>query len=146
MIFINSCDSDTGKLFSIAHELVHVWIGENSFYNARNNEYFVDHGTEKFCNVVAAELLVPTELFEEKWESCGNGDYCRNPASKMDRNFVTALARSTRAGKTQYTEAYWLTNTNRKTFTRLLDEMKNSDTFFTPLNLSQRILYGCEVN
>ena len=95
----------------------------------------MDHGTEKFCNAVAAELLVPTELFEEKWENCGNGDYCRNPTRKIDRNFVTALARSIRTEKTQYTEAYRLTNTNRKTFARLLDEMKNSDTFFTPLNI-----------
>ena len=183
LIFINSCDSDTGKLFSIAHELVHVWIGENSFYNARNNEYFVDHGTEKFCNAVAAELLIPTELFEDKWKNCdgeaaerinktakifrcskfvvarkafdygkiskvvyeqiireltlkykawqesqkenknSGGDYYRTQASKMDRNFVTALARNTCEGKTQYTEAYRLTNTNRKTFGRLLEEI-----------------------
>lgn len=183
LIFINSCDSDNGKLFSILHELVHVWIGKNSFYNNQMDADSENRGVEKFCNAVAAEILVPTESFFEKWKSnndeildkiekiakafrCskfivarkaldygkisqeiyeseikeftrefeewkekqqGNkdfgGNYYRNLASKMDRNFVTALARSASEGRTQYTEIYRLTNTNRKTFGRLLEEI-----------------------
>lgn len=183
LIFINSCDSDNGKLFSILHELVHVWVGENSFYNAPINVDYDNRGIERFCNAVAAEILVPSEIFLEKWEIAydehlekiekiaksfrcsrfvvarkalehkkisrevyekiikeltnkfkewqesqkGNkgtgGDYYRNLASKIDRNFVTALARSAYEGRTQYTEVYRLTNTNRKTFGRLLKEI-----------------------
>lgn len=181
LIFINSCDSDSGKLFSIFHELAHVWVGENSFYNAPIHADIENREVEKFCNAVAAELLVPTKSFLEKWQSghdeildkiekiarsfrCSRfvvarkaldhgkisreiyeqivkeltnqfkewqerqkeskgtgGDYYRNLASKIDRNFVTALARSASEGRTQYTEIYRLTNTNRKTFGRLLE-------------------------
>lgn len=183
LIFINSCDSDNGKLFSILHELAHVWTGENSFYNAPINADSESREVEKFCNAVAAEILVPTESFLEKWKSsydeildkigkiaksfrCSRfvvvrkaldhgkisqetyeqivkeltsqfkewqesqkenkgtgGDYYRNLASKIDRNFVMALARSASEGRTQYTEIYRLTNTNRKTFGRLLEEV-----------------------
>lgn len=31
LIFINSCDSEKGKLFSLVHEAAHIWLGENSF-------------------------------------------------------------------------------------------------------------------
>lgn len=181
LILINSCDSDSGKLFSILYELAHVWVGENSFYNAPIHADFENREVEKFCNAVAAELLVPTKSFLEKWQSdhddildkiekiarsfrCSRfvvarkaldhgkisreiyeqivkeltnqfkewqerqkeskgtgGDYYRSLASKIDRNFVTALARSASEGRTQYTEIYRLTNTNRKTFGRLLE-------------------------
>ena len=174
LIFINSCDSETGKLFSIVHELSHVWVGENSFYNGQIGVHGTKREAEKFCNAVAAEILMPTERFLEKWESgsrevvnrieriakafrCSRyvaarkaldngkisqevyeevaaeltrefmdwqrkqrenkgsgGDYYRNLASKIDKRFVTALARSAFEGKTQYTEVYRLTGTNRK--------------------------------
>lgn len=183
LIFINSCDSDSGKLFSLFHELAHVWVGENSFYNERAGMNSVSQGMEKFCNTVAGEILVPTDFFLEKWNNdneeyqseveriakvfkCSRfvvarkaldngkisqkvykkvveeltsrfqewqerqsenkdsgGNYYRNLASKIDRNFVTALARSASEGRTQYTEIYRLTNTNRKTFGKLLNEM-----------------------
>lgn len=69
LIFINSCDSETGKLFSIIHELVHIWVGKNNFYNVQTCIESTEHGVEKFCNSVAAEILVPAELFVEKWET-----------------------------------------------------------------------------
>ena len=67
LIFINSCDSDNGKVFSILHELAHVWVGENSFYNAPIHANFGNRGMEKFCNAVAAEVLVPTQYNIQKY-------------------------------------------------------------------------------
>ena len=181
LIFINSCDSDNGKLFSILHELAHVWVGENSFYNAPAGVNSGKRKVERFCNAVAAEILVPSEIFLEKWKSSNDeisdkiekiaknfrcsrfvvarkalehgkisqevyermvreytrkfeewqkeqkekresgGSYYRNLASKLDRNFILALARSAAEGRTQYAEIYRLTNTNRKTFGKLLE-------------------------
>lgn len=187
LIFINSCDSDTGKLFSILHELAHIWIGENSFYNVQTGVNNENSMAERFCNAIAAELIAPTEIFLEKWESSrgegmdkierlakmfrcsgfviarkaldngklsqksyeqmiaeltnafkewqksqkesrdSGGNYYRNLASKIDRNFIIALARSASEGKTQYTEIYRLTNTNRNTFGKLLNEIGGVD-------------------
>lgn len=65
LIFINSNDSDAGKIFSLIHETAHIWIGEEDFFN--KNEYSFSKGQETRCNYIASEILVPKELFCLKW-------------------------------------------------------------------------------
>ena len=62
-MFINSRDLDAAQLFTIVHELVHLWIGESAVLDAsliefrtKNIEY---NEVEVFCNRVAAEILMP---------------------------------------------------------------------------------------
>ena len=74
LIFINTTDSANGKLFSLFHELSHVWIGESSFYNDRCGAMGGRSKEERFCNAVAAEILVPDSLFTSKWKE-QNGSY-----------------------------------------------------------------------
>lgn len=69
LIFINSRDADNGKLFSLLHELVHVWIGKDNFYN---DVYGVSQKVskeEQFCNAVATEILVPDSIFIDEWSN-----------------------------------------------------------------------------
>lgn len=67
LIFINSTDSLGAKLFSLLHELVHIWIGEDDLYNDRYNGTDSVRTTEVICNAVAAEILVPNHEFLDKW-------------------------------------------------------------------------------
>ena len=58
LIFVNSTDAKNAQMFTIAHELVHVWVGKSALFdNLMSSEF--DNDLEKFCNSVAAELLVP---------------------------------------------------------------------------------------
>ncbi|MBQ7432097.1 MAG: ImmA/IrrE family metallo-endopeptidase [Lachnospiraceae bacterium] len=68
LIFINTCDSNTGKIFSLLHELTHVWLGVDSFYNTQMGVEFSEQKIEQVCNAVAAELLVPNQLFLAQWD------------------------------------------------------------------------------
>ena len=68
LIFINSCDTDNGKLFSLLHETAHIWLGRNSFYNS-TSDYSETSGIETLCNAVVAELLMPKGLFFNNWKS-----------------------------------------------------------------------------
>lgn len=95
LIFINSCDSDSGKVFSLAHEFAHICIGENSLFNAQEGSGNFVNRKETLCNAVAAELLVPQEAFCELWESQISDDWERiveNLAKKFKCS-LTVIAR-----------------------------------------------------
>ena len=60
VIFINSKDFKAAQMFTLIHELVHLWIGASGVSNL-NDTYAPNRETEIFCNAVAAEILVPTD-------------------------------------------------------------------------------------
>lgn len=67
LIFINTNDSINGKIFSLLHEAAHIWFGVNSFYNDKYGTSSDVSRIEKMCNYIAAELLVPSNIFIKKW-------------------------------------------------------------------------------
>ena len=74
LIFINTNDSPNGRLFSLVHEMTHIWLGENSFYNDRQNHVNGISRIETLCNAVAAEILAPANLFDSSWSEFDNTD------------------------------------------------------------------------
>lgn len=65
-IFINGEDTKYANIFTLAHELAHIWLGESGISDADTNS---KNGHEIKCNAIAAEILVPNNLFLEKWQS-----------------------------------------------------------------------------
>lgn len=57
LIFINGADAPAGRLFTLVHELVHIFLGQDG----------LDDGNEAFCNRIAARFLVPQTDFEAQW-------------------------------------------------------------------------------
>lgn len=53
-----------------------------------------------------------------------DGNYYTTTAIRIDNRFIVALDSSIREGKTQFTDAYRLTNTNRRTFSNLVEEVR----------------------
>ena len=86
-IFLNSDDWDQGQLFTLVHELAHVWIGVSGI----SNEIGIIspgsdlHAVEKFCNEVAALALLPEE--EVKTFHPGKGDLEFKNVVKASRRF-----------------------------------------------------------
>jgi Zn-dependent peptidase ImmA (M78 family) len=66
LIFVNSADSKSAQMFTLAHELAHVWLARDGLFNLVNMMPANDE-TEEFCNRVAAEFLVPGYMLTECW-------------------------------------------------------------------------------
>ena len=72
LIFINSRDAKSAQIFTLAHELVHLWIGQSGVSNPLlNKEKKGKRGkkVESFCNRTAAEVLVPETQFLADWDN-----------------------------------------------------------------------------
>jgi len=66
IVFINGADAPSAWVFTLAHELAHIWLGDSGVSDAGPT---AEHKVEKFCNAVAGEFLVPQKLFVELWHS-----------------------------------------------------------------------------
>lgn len=64
-VFVNSDDWNAPQLFTLVHELAHIWIAETGISNdvepeLKNKDK--SHPVELFCNKVAANALMPKEI------------------------------------------------------------------------------------
>lgn len=65
LIFINSSDAPAARLFTLIHELAHIWIGTSGVSNGSSS----GRDEERFCNAVAGEFLAPEDVFRNVWDS-----------------------------------------------------------------------------
>jgi Zn-dependent peptidase ImmA (M78 family) len=66
LIFVNGADSKSAQMFTLAHELVHLWKGRDGLFNLIQTFPHNDE-TEKLCNHVAAEFLIPGNKLAQRW-------------------------------------------------------------------------------
>ena len=66
-MFINAADSKAAQMFTLVHELAHIFIGQSAGFDFKEL-LPSDDPIEKLCDSVAAEFLVPANLFERYWQ------------------------------------------------------------------------------
>ena len=66
LIFVNGADAKSAQMFTLAHELAHIWLGEGGLSGF---ESLLPGGTdvEDWCNRAAAEFLVPSREMRKRW-------------------------------------------------------------------------------
>lgn len=69
LVFINGRDAKAAQVFTLVHELAHLWIGESGISDLSLARPATDihRRTEKLCNAVAAEVLVPRKFLRQRW-------------------------------------------------------------------------------
>lgn len=66
-MFINSADGKAAQMFTIAHELAHIWTGHSAGFDFTEMQP-ANNDIEILCDKIAAEFLVPENLFNEVWK------------------------------------------------------------------------------
>lgn len=83
LVFINSRDSQAAQMFTVIHELVHLWLGLSGVSNPEPIPQSTKR-VELFCNAVAAEILVPTTDLHHLYAQV---EYAVDPISLLCRHF-----------------------------------------------------------
>ena len=127
LIFVNSRDFKAPQIFTLAHELAHVWIGRGGISKPDETDVAERQGradeskVELFCNAVAAEVLVPESEFHRAWQSHAQPIPLQPLARRFRVSSVVILRR-----------AYELNIINRNQFFGLLKQERENQTTKKP--------------
>ena len=69
LIFVNGADAKSAQMFTLAHELAHLWLGDMGEGLSGFQGLQPDGGdVERFCDQAAAEFLVPAMELRDAWQ------------------------------------------------------------------------------
>lgn len=96
LIFVNGADSKSAQMFTLAHELAHVWLGaEGEGVSGFEGLFPRGAQVEKFCDQAAAEFLVPALELKERWRDVKRE---ADPFERIARHFkVSPIVAARRA-------------------------------------------------
>jgi len=67
-MFVNASDAKSAQMFTIVHELAHIWTGSSAGFDF-SQMLPANDPAEELCDRVAAEFLVPESIFRNLWDS-----------------------------------------------------------------------------
>jgi len=83
LVFINGADAKAVQMFTLAHALAHIWLGQFALSDATPITA-PEHDVERWCSQVAAELLVPLDALQTDYR---RGEELRDALSRLARRF-----------------------------------------------------------
>ena len=83
LIFINAADSKAAQMFTLAHELAHLWLGQSGVSDTEAGK-LPQKDIERWCNEAAAELLMPMKETREAYQS---GTYLPDEIQRLANYF-----------------------------------------------------------
>lgn len=73
VVFLNGRDAPSALIFTLAHELAHIWLGQSGVDDL---DVYGNNPEEVLCNKIAADVLVPESSFLLAWNQF-DGDITR---------------------------------------------------------------------
>jgi Zn-dependent peptidase ImmA (M78 family) len=93
LIFVNGADAKSAQVFTLIHELAHIWVGDTALSEA---DVSARHGQaeELWANKVAAEVLVPQAELTRKWPASNDLDALEGLALRFNVSTLVVLKRA----------------------------------------------------
>jgi Zn-dependent peptidase ImmA (M78 family) len=134
LLFVNGADGKAAQMFTLAHELVHIWFGSSAAFDLRELQPANDE-VEQVCNRVAAEFLVPARQLCDFWPSIHNEpDRFQAIARHFKVSEPVAARRSLDLGLITYSEFHEFYQ-NYKELERRGSKNQEGGNFYATLNL-----------
>lgn len=144
LIFVNGADFKAAQMFTLAHELAHVFVGVAGVSNldaAKSSS----HATERFCNEAAAEFLVPADDLAAHWRRAGTvADALQAAARRFKVSVLVAARRTLDLGLVDRDEFLRFYDDYRRRADRELDE-KSGGNFWNSQNVRIGRRFGAAV-
>jgi hypothetical protein len=113
LVFVNGADTKAAQVFTLVHELAHIWAGDSALSDASMSTQS-SHAKEIWANQVAAEVLIPEAEIARAYEGAASGgNHGKTQPWGLGRPFVRAVVADTLEGRTLYRDAYALLGTSR---------------------------------
>ncbi|QHO91819.1 DNA-binding protein [Actinomyces sp. 432] len=104
LVFVNGADTKAAQIFTLVHELAHLWLGRSALSDATTGAVKGTKEEERWCNQVAAEVLVPLDSLREEWAGSYGEDELERLAAHYKVSTLVVLARLREAGQLTWDE------------------------------------------
>jgi Zn-dependent peptidase ImmA (M78 family) len=86
LVFVNAGDYNNAQIFTLIHEVAHIWIGQSGISNLdfKLKDIQQQHKTDQLCDTIAGEVLVPKGDLVARW---GNAKNIQDEIDIMARHF-----------------------------------------------------------
>jgi Zn-dependent peptidase ImmA (M78 family) len=126
VVFVNGADTKAAQIFTLVHELTHLWIGGTALddMDFATREW---QDSERWCNQVAAEVLMPLEALPGALD---HGEVLADATERLSRRFkvstLVVLRRLYDAGSLSWEEYRSAYDAESRRLTGLLRERAGS--------------------
>ncbi len=140
LVFINGADSKAAQVFTLAHELAHLWLGSTALSDV-DPESARTFDDERWCNQVAAELLVPMAEFRPTFDAHGSFREQLRPLSERFRvSTQVILGRMREAGALSWDQFMAELRLERQRIAEIVPETASGGNYYNtkPVQVGKR--------
>jgi Zn-dependent peptidase ImmA (M78 family) len=140
VVFVNGADSKAAQVFTLVHELAHLWLGETALSDL-DPQSIRSNAVERWCNQVAAEFLVPMAEFRQRFDQRADLRAQLRPLAEHFRvSSQVILGRIREAGALTWDEYLTELDVERQRVTAFLADRGGGGNYYNtkPVQVSRR--------